>query len=69
MGDCLQMLTDHLIETTVMMALEYAIAHHPSNDQSPDERRRSMQSTRIRAHMAEVVIDNPTSHRAPARQL
>ena len=64
----LQMLNDHLIQSTVMVALEYAINNHPGNPKSQAEKRQSLDDAEHRAKLAEVVIHDPTSHGAPARQ-
>ncbi|KAK9811146.1 hypothetical protein WJX73_006499 [Symbiochloris irregularis] len=51
-----RMLTDHLIESTVMMALEVAITNHPANNQNPIDRRKSVEEAAQRGRMAQDIM-------------
>lgn len=65
------MLTDHLIESTVMMALEVAITNHPDNRQDPVDRRRSVEDAAQRGRMAQDILSghNPKNHQGGGRRM
>lgn len=55
-----QMLQDHLIESTIMTAIAAAIARHPDNPKDKQEKQEQKQEANRRASFAEDAIVPPT---------
>ena len=63
---CAQMLEDHLIQSTVISAMDYVIERHPANPtpKKKDKRRRLRKRGNTVTELAQVVVDGP-SNQAP----
>jgi hypothetical protein len=57
------MLEDHLIQSTVINALDHVISRHPANPtpRKPDKRRRLRKKGENVVELAQVVVEGPTN--------
>ena len=55
---CVQMLVDHLIQTTLLSALGYVLRHHPGNPKSEAQKREDKREQQdMKSELNEVVVD------------